>query len=140
MGRRSFLRTLAGGLLTAPLAAEITRLTASIFIIAIASTDFVVLGWAATCARPGGNITGFMLDAGELNAKRFELLKDSASLPDVARRAAGYVDRILKGERPADLPIQRPVKLELAVNLKAAKTIGLVLPPSLLQRADQVIE
>jgi putative ABC transport system substrate-binding protein len=68
------------------------------------------------------------------------LLSYSASLPDVARRAAGYVDRILKGERPADLPIQRPVKLELAVNLKAAKTIGLVLPPSLLQRADQVIE
>ena len=81
-----------------------------------------------------------MLDAGELNAKRFELLKDSASLPDVARRAAGYVDRILKGERPADLPIQRPVKLELAVNLKAVKAIGLMLPPSLLQRADQVIE
>jgi putative ABC transport system substrate-binding protein len=68
------------------------------------------------------------------------LLSYSASLSDVARRAAGYVDRILKGERPADLPIQRPVKLELAVNLKAAKTIGLVLPPSLLQRADQVIE
>jgi putative ABC transport system substrate-binding protein len=68
------------------------------------------------------------------------LLSYSASLPDVARRAASYVDRILKGERPADLPIQRPVKLELAVNLKAAKTIGLVLPPSLLQRADQVIE
>jgi ABC-type uncharacterized transport system substrate-binding protein len=222
-----------------PVVAEITRLTASIPIIAISSTDFVVLGWAATFARPGGNITGFMLDAGELNAKRFELLKEavptlatvallqnptrpgseadlaeatraartlklktelftvsapeqferafaqmvrhrvdgllvlpdtmlygyrteivqraqqnrlpavywarayvedggllsySASLPDVARRAAGYVDRILKGERPADLP------MELAVNLKAAKAIGLMLPPSLLQRADQVIE
>ena len=96
MGRRSLLRTLAGSLLTAPLAAEITRLTASISIIAIASTDFVLLGWAATCARPGGNISGFMLNAGELNAKRFELLKDSASLPDVARRAASCVDRILR--------------------------------------------
>jgi putative ABC transport system substrate-binding protein len=59
-----------------PVVTEITRLTASIPIIAISSTDFVVLGWAATFARPGGNITGFMLDAGELNAKRFELLKE----------------------------------------------------------------
>jgi putative tryptophan/tyrosine transport system substrate-binding protein len=228
-----------------PVVAEITKLTASIPIIAISSTDFVVLGWAATFARPGGNITGFMLDAGELNAKRFELLKEaaptltsvallvnatrpgteadvaeatraaraltlktelftvsapeqferafalmarhrvdglvvfpdpmlyghrtqivqqaqhhrlpavysnrayveaggllsySASLKDVARRSASYVDRILKGERPADLPIQRPVKLELAVNMKAAKAIGLTIPPSLLARADQVIE
>jgi ABC-type uncharacterized transport system substrate-binding protein len=229
-----------------PVVAEITKLTASIPIIAISSTDFVVHGWAATFARPGGNITGFMLDAGQLNAKRFDLLKEvaprltsvallanptrpgteadvaeatraagaskfktelftvtaseqldrafalmvrhrvdgllvfpdtmlygyraeivqraqhhrlpavywarayveaggllsySASLRrDVARRSASYVDRILKGERPADLPIQRPVKLELAVNLKAARAIGLLIPPSLLARADQVIE
>jgi putative ABC transport system substrate-binding protein len=228
-----------------PVVTEITRLTASIPIIAISSTDLVLLGWAATFARPGGNITGFVLDAGELNAKRLELLKEavptlatvallqnptrpgteadlaeatqaarslklktelftvsapeqlerafaqmvrhrvdgllvlpdtmlygyrteivqraqqnrlpavywarayvenggllsySASLSDVARRAASYVDRILKGERPADLPIQRPVKLELAVNVKAAKTIGLMLPASLLRRADHVIE
>jgi putative tryptophan/tyrosine transport system substrate-binding protein len=227
-----------------PVVAEITKLTASIPIIAISSTDFVVHGWAATFARPGGNITGFMLDAGELNAKRFELLKEatptltsvallanptrpgtdadvaeatraatvlklktelftvsapeqlertfalmvrhrvdgllvfpdtmlygyraeivqraqlhrlpavywarayveaggllsySASLRDVARRSASYVDRILKGERPAELPIQRPVKLELAVNMKAARAIGLTIPPALLARADQVM-
>ncbi|MGH7414138.1 MAG: ABC transporter substrate-binding protein [Candidatus Rokuibacteriota bacterium] len=60
-----------------PVVTEITRLTASIPIIAISSTDFVVLGWAATFARPGGSITGFMLDAGELNAKRFELLTEA---------------------------------------------------------------
>jgi putative ABC transport system substrate-binding protein len=93
----------------------------------------LIIGLAAKLRLPAVYSFRFFVSAGGLGSYGSDSI-------DPHRHAAGYVDRILKGEKPADLPVQAPTKYELAINLKTAKALGLTVPPSLLARADEVIE
>ena len=93
----------------------------------------LIIGLAARHRLPAVYNSGFYATSGGL-------LAYGPNFVDQFRRAAGYVDRILKGERPGDLPVQAPTKLELIINLKTAEALGLTVPPMLLARADEVIE
>src|SRR6266403_1415084 len=89
--------------------------------------------WPQRRASPPSTPSGNTRDDGGL-------MGYGPSVPDNFRRAAGYVDRILRGAKPGDLPIQEPVKFDFVVNLKTANELGLTFPPSILARADEVIE
>jgi putative ABC transport system substrate-binding protein len=93
----------------------------------------LVIDFAAQRRLPGMYVFSFYPRSGGL-------MSYGANAEDLYRRAAGYVDRILKGAKPSELPVERPIKFELVINLKTAKALGLTIPPSVLLRADMVIE
>jgi ABC-type uncharacterized transport system substrate-binding protein len=142
--RRAFIGTLAGGLLAAPLAAEaqqagnvaVRERAGGVLVLAspfFSSQNQRIVTLAANARLPAIYEHRGFVEAGALMSYG----------PDhraIFRLVAEYADKILRGAKPEDLPIEQPTALELVINLKTAKALGLTIPSSLLQRADQVIE
>jgi putative ABC transport system substrate-binding protein len=143
---------------TNPALQAVRNATPSQPIIFLQVSDPVSGGFVESLAHPGGNITGFTNFESEIGGKWLQTLKEIApavervavvlhpetsahgGCADQYRTAASYVDRVLRGANPADLPVQVPTKYQTVVNLKTAKALGLTVPPGLLVAADEVIE
>jgi putative tryptophan/tyrosine transport system substrate-binding protein len=106
----------------------------------VAAANIVMFGRRAAIARFAQSNGLASMYAAKEYVDAGGLLSYGASVSDMFRRSALYVDKILKGAKPGDLPVEQPTKFELVINLKTAKALGLTIPQSLLQRADQVIE
>jgi len=116
--------------------APLLQVTRSVPIVFVVVPNPVSAGFVESLGHPGGNATGFLMFEYALSG----LISYGPDFADQYRQAARYIDRVLKGEAPADLPVQAPSKYAVAINLGTAKALGLAVPPALLARADEVIE